>query len=273
MRLGLNYNLKAKDAESWAEGMANLHCRAASFPLDYHAEAAEIDSYVQAAKEHDILIAEVGAWSNPMAANAKERNLAMEKCVEQLKLADYIGAVCACNIAGSAGKVWDAYYPENMSPAFYEKTVDTIRTIIERAKPERAKYAVEPMPWMVPTSPDEYLQMIRDVGSPSLAVHLDMVNWMNSFYRLNDQKGFMDEVFEKLHGLIVSCHFKDVRLRKELTFQVQETPIGKGIFDIDYYVKKIDEENPELPLLIEHLSSKMQYTRSMKFCNTRYFGL
>lgn len=272
MRLGMNYELKSSSPVKWAEELKALGVRATSFPLDYHADFKTIDAYKQAADDYDIMIAEVGAWSNPVSPNKKEAKQAFEKCVEQLKLADHIGAKCCANISGSAGEIWDGAYFENYDPDFYARMVEKTQEIIEKAAPEKTYYAIEPMPWMVPTCPDEYLKLIKDVGSDRMAVHLDMVNWMNSFERVFFQQKFMDEVFDKLHGLIVSCHFKDFVLQQKLTFQVKETSVGKGMFDLDYYVKKVNEEDPDLPLMIEHLSSKNAYLRSMKYVNKRYAG-
>ena len=270
MRLGMNFGLKAKSPEAWAEEMAGYGVKAASLPVDYHTDFHEIEGYKKAAAAYDIVIAEVGAWCNPMARDSREAAAAFEKCVEQLKLADYVGARCACNIAVAAGPVWDAYYPENYSDDFYKKTVETIQKIIETANPKNTFYAIEPMPWMVPSSPDEYLALIQHVGSDRLAVHLDMINWINSFERYRYQRQFMDEVFEKLHGRIVSCHFKDCILKNDLTFQIKEVPVGEGAFDIDYYVSKVNEEDPELPLMIEHLPTKRAYIKSMRYINDRY---
>ncbi len=270
MRLGMNFGLKAKNPEAWAEEMSSYGVKAACLPVDFHADFHEIEGYMKAAKAYDIVIAEVGAWCNPLTKDPREAAAAFEKCVEQLKLADYVGARCACNIAGSAGPVWDAYYPDNYSEEFYKKTVETIQKIIDTANPKHTFYAIEPMPWMVPSSPDEYLTLIRDVGSDRLAVHLDIINWINSFERYRFQRQFMDEVFEKLHGRIVSCHFKDCILKNDLTFQIEEKPVGEGAFDIDYYYDKVNEENPDLPLMIEHLPSKRAYVRSMKYINDRY---
>ena len=270
MRLGMNFGLKAKSPEAWAEELQSCGVRAASLPVDFHTDFHEIEGYKKAAAAYDIVIAEVGAWCNPMAKDSREAAAAFEKCVEQLKLADYVGARCACNIAGAAGPVWDAYYPENYSDDFYKRTVETIQKIIETANPKNTYYAIEPMPWMVPSSPDEYLALIQHVGSDRLAVHLDMINWINSFDRYRYQRQFMDEVFEKLHGKIVSCHFKDCILKNELTFQIKEVPVGEGAFDIDYYVEKVNEEDPDLPLMIEHLPTKRAYLKSMRYINDRY---
>ncbi len=51
--------------------------------------------------EAGIIIAEVGAWSNPMSTDPEEARAALAKCQTQLALAEEIGARCCVNISGS----------------------------------------------------------------------------------------------------------------------------------------------------------------------------
>lgn len=270
MRLGMSGYSDLGNAETWAEKLEKMQVHAVAFPLDYHADIHRIDAYVEAAKAKDIVIAEVGAWCNPMDPDPEKAKAAEERCVEQLKLADYIGANCSTNTSGSAGPVRSNWYPENFDEAFYDRVVSVTRRIIEKAAPKRTCYTLEPMPWMVPTGPDEYLKLIEDVDSAYMKAHLDIVNWINSFERFSHQRAFIDDVFSKMHGKIVSCHFKDLFLNQKLTFQLEECPVGKGMFDIDYYVKKVNEENPDMPLLIEHLPNDAAYDESMAYVVERY---
>ena len=71
MRLGMNFGLKAKSPEAWAEEMAGYGVKAASLPVDYHTDFHEIEGYKKAAAAYDIVIAEVGAWCNPMARDSR----------------------------------------------------------------------------------------------------------------------------------------------------------------------------------------------------------
>ena len=273
MRLGMNGGLQADGPEDWAQKMADLGVRAVAFPVTFEADMKTIDAYAEAIRANDIVIAEVGAWCNPLCPDQKVAEEAEHRCIEQLKLADYLGANCACNITGADGPIWDGWYPGNYSPAFYDKIVTTTQRIIEKAAPKNTCWSLEPMPNMVPAGPDEYLKLMEDVGSEHLKAHLDIINWMNSFDRFLHQREFMDDVFAKMHGKIVSCHFKDIILKQELTFQIVEAPVGDGLFDIDYYVKKVNEEDPELPLMIEHQPNDEAYIRSMKFVTERYKDL
>ena len=64
------------------------------FPVDYTCDRALLEQYTEAAKEYGLMIAEVGAWCNPISPDDKVREAAFTRCVEQLKLADKIGARC-----------------------------------------------------------------------------------------------------------------------------------------------------------------------------------
>ena len=123
MRLGLNFTPPHSSPEDWAEKLYQKGVRATAFPLDYHAPVSQIDAYVQAAKERDILIAEVGIWNSPHHTDPRERSLAQEACLEQLRLADYVNARCAVNVSGAAGPVWYGCYRDNYSQAVYAENV------------------------------------------------------------------------------------------------------------------------------------------------------
>ena len=77
-----------------------------------------------------------------------------------------------------------------------------MQKIIDEAGPVRTFYCLEPMPWMEPTGPEEYMRMIEDIGRERFAVHMDMANWMNGGDRYFRQKAFMDKVFALLGSRI-----------------------------------------------------------------------
>lgn len=269
MRLGMNATLEHSSPEEWGRRLSELGCKSAVFPVDYRAQQKVIDAYVKAARENGLMIAEVGTWCSPVSQDKEKRRAALERCVEQLKLADYVEARCCVNVTGAAGEKWDLGYPENFSPAFYEKVVESIQKIIDRAAVKKTFYSIEPMPWMVPTGPGEYEQLIRDVDRKHFGVHMDMANWMCSHRRYFGQEAFMDKVFAKLGDRIKSCHLKDVKLLSDYTFQIKEVTCGEGELNLEYYAKKINEVNPELPVLIEHLHSEREYLASLCYVQKR----
>ena len=73
--------------QAWAEAVQRLGYRAAYCPVDTTADDARIRAYAEAAHRADIVIAEVGAWSNPMSPDPEERAAALKKCKASLLLA------------------------------------------------------------------------------------------------------------------------------------------------------------------------------------------
>ena len=78
MRLGISHVTPHETPEQWAAEQRALGLSAVVFPVDYTAPDSVIAAYADACKKHDLLIAEVGAWSNPVAENAAEREAALQ---------------------------------------------------------------------------------------------------------------------------------------------------------------------------------------------------
>src|SRR5262249_20880960 len=152
-----------------------------------------------------------------MSDDAAERAAALERCVRRLDLADRIGANCCVNIAGACGPIWDGPYPANLTRETFDRIVETTRGIIDAVKPTRTFYTLEAMPWMYPTGPDSYLDLLRAIDRPAFGVHLDPVNMISSPQLYFDNAALIRDCFAKLGPHIKNCHAKDILLRSKLT--------------------------------------------------------
>lgn len=216
-----------------------------------------------------MLFEEVGIWKNAIAADEADRNAAMEYSIAQLRLADEIQAKCCVNIAGAAGEIWDGGYKENFSQKTWDKTVRMIQEILDEAKPQHTWFTLEPMPWMYPTGPEEYLKLIEAVNRDRFAVHMDMINMINCPERYFFQEEFFEKCFNILGERIKSCHVKDVYLKNEFTFQLKECACGQGAFNLEKYVELADRINPDMPMIIEHLNTDQEYLDSLEYVKNR----
>lgn len=115
MRLGTSSPLKHSTAEEWAKNQAALGCAAVVFPLSCNDPDEKIIEYKYAAEKLGLMIAEVGIWRNALSLDPEERKRNMDYCVNQLRLADFLNARCAVNVAGALGPVWDGGYKENLT--------------------------------------------------------------------------------------------------------------------------------------------------------------
>ncbi|MBO4783102.1 MAG: TIM barrel protein [Lachnospiraceae bacterium] len=265
MRLGTSSPLKHTSPQEWAKNQIALGCRTVVFPVQSNEPEEKIMAYKQAADEAGLTIAEVGIWRNPFTDT--------DYCVEQLKLADRINARCAVNVAGSFGPVWDGGYKENFTEEAWDKTVRTIQEIIDRADVKNTYFTIEPMPWMVPTGPKEYLKLIEAVDRERFSVHMDIINMINSAKRYFNPVKFIDKCFDMLGDRIRSCHIKDVHLDTRYTFRLEECGPGDGEFPLRYYAERINGADPDMPVILEHLSSDEDYLKYMGYLKEELNGL
>jgi sugar phosphate isomerase/epimerase len=131
LRLGGPVFQKYQDPDGWVQAVRRLGYRAAYCPVGADASDDVVQAYERAAREADIIIAEVGAWSNPISPDEKTRTAAREKCRRQLAMADRIGARCCVNITGSRGAQWDGPDAKNLTEETFEMIVQTTRAIID----------------------------------------------------------------------------------------------------------------------------------------------
>ncbi|SDT98870.1 Sugar phosphate isomerase/epimerase [Verrucomicrobium sp. GAS474] len=254
MRLsGPNSGSPSNPAE-WIANVKNAGYGGANLPLNHEVSDAVLATFLEAAKAADIVVAEVGAWSNPIDADPAKAKAALDKCKTQLAFAERSGARCCVNIVGSRNpEKWDGPHPENFSDETFEMVVQTTREIIDAVKPKRTFYCLETMPWIFPSSPDEYLALIKAVDRPAMGVHLDPVNMINTPARYYRNGDFIRDCFAKLGPYIKSCHAKDIILRENLTVHLDECRPGTGFLDFGAYLRELDKLDPDIPLYMEHL--------------------
>jgi sugar phosphate isomerase/epimerase len=259
VRLGGPILSKYDSPESWVAAVQAYGYRATGCPVKFEADEAEIEAYAQAARAADIVIAEVGAWSNPLSPDETIRRAALETCKRGLALADKIGARCCVNIAGSRGETWAGPHESNLGEETFEMIVEITRQIIDAVEPKRTFFTLEPMPWIFPDSPDNYLRLIAAINRRAFAVHLDPVNMINSPHRYFHNAAFIRECFQKLGPYIKSCHAKDTLLAQKLTTHLDEVRPGLGRLDYTVFLTELNKLDPNLPLLLEHLPDEAEY--------------
>src|SRR5262249_40578763 len=148
-------------------------------PIDLRASDSMIAEYASAARENDVVIAEVGAWSNLLSPSAAEREDALKLCVQALVVADKLGARCCVNVAGSRGTFWCGHHPTNHTTEVFNELVRVIEMIVDEADPQEAVFALETSPWNYPYDVESYKEILRAVDRKAFRVHFDLVNLIN----------------------------------------------------------------------------------------------
>ena len=262
MLLGGTVSGKWSTPEEWEALLVKSRFKAVNAPFDCHTPRETIDALVRICRDHRVTIAEVGVWKNLFDPDPDKAARALAFAKGQLALADELGIPCCVNIAGTSSAAgWDAADPGNYTDETYARIVGVIREIIDAVKPDRAFYCLEPMPWMVPDGPGEYLRLIRDVDRRQFAAHMDFVNMINSPRRYLAPEAFIEECFSKLAPYIKSTHLKDPRMHPtRLTTVLEECSPGEGTLDFERVLRIMDRWLPaDAPVLLEHMSTFEEY--------------
>ncbi len=265
MRLGGSVMRPYNSPTEWLREVQELDYRAVIFPVDSSAPKQVVQDYLQCCRDHDLLIGEVGAWRNVLDSDPQTAAANLEYNIHQLELAETVGARCCVNISGSTGAIWDGYDPILATKEIYDRVVENTQRIIDAVKPTHTAYSLEPMPWMCPESPEQYLQLMKDVDRPGFKVHLDYCNMLNSLDKYRASSAFIRHCFALLGENIVSIHAKDARLSDgELPVSIHEVAPGEGTIDLGLVLDLADELGPDTPVFVEHLPDHEAYMKAMK---------
>jgi len=264
VRLGGPVPGKFSDPVEWVKAVKALRYSAAYCPVQPGAQGELIRSFRAEAKKGNILIAEAGVWNNMLDPDEKARREAIGKNIAALQLADEIGAGCCVNISGARGEIWDGPYPGNYAPETFDMIVETVRYIIDQVKPVSAFYTLEPMPYMLPDSPDSYFKLIKAVNRKQFAAHLDPVNMISSPQRFYNNGAFIRECFTKLGPYIKSIHAKDITILPELTVHLEERRPGLGSLDYSVLLQEASKLR-DIPLMLEHLEKQEDYLMAAEY--------
>ncbi len=263
MRLGGSVMKPYNSPKEWLQHVKELGYSCVIFPVESTAPASVVQDYLHACQDNDLLIGEVGAWRNVMATDPKERAANLDWNIRQLELAETVGARCCVNISGSFAEMWDGYHPALDTKETWDLVVSNTQRIIDAVKPTHTSYSLEPMPWMVPESPEQYLQLMKDVDRPAFKVHLDYCNMLNSIERYRHASEFITHCFDLLGEHIVSIHAKDALIvQGGLPLQINEVIPGAGSLDLSLVTKLAHGLGEDTPVFVEHLDTHEQYMQA-----------
>ena len=259
IRLGGPIFDRYEDPNEWIEAHKKLGYSATYCPLKADDDAEHVKAFEEAAKNADIVIAEVGAWSNPIDRDEQKSREAQEYCCKQLDLADRIGAKCCVNIAGSRNpERWDGPHPDNISMETFDMIVEVTRSIIDKVKPKRSYFTMETMPWIFPNSVESYMKLMKAIDRDRFAVHLDPVNLINSPDRYFANAALIRKCFKQLGPYIKSCHAKDTILEEKFTTHISEIQPGLGKLNYAVFLDELSKLK-DVPLMLEHLKKPEEY--------------
>jgi sugar phosphate isomerase/epimerase len=268
MRIGGPIFKKCSTPEEMIQRHRELGYSAAA--TGYISDRNQREEYKHAFAEADIVLAELGAYGiNILDTDPLLRKSNISLIKQRLIEADEMGALC-CVIHGGTVETgeWGNPHPDNTSERSFEETVRIVQDILDEVQPQNSKLVLEAC-YTLPHNPDVYLRLVETIDRIGFGVHLDPINMLTSPERYYNNAEFTKDCFAKLGPHIVSCHGKDVIMKRHWPLFIdEETTIGNGFFDWGVYLKELDAMHEDMPLLIEHLTEE-QLAPSLNFLSRK----
>lgn len=265
MRLGGNVFYHGTNPEEYALLHVKKGYGAALCPdfisLD---DPVKLQEFKAVMKAHDIKIAEVGAWCNPMHPNKEQAEENIQNMITRLQLAEELEAATCVNILGTRQTAtWFGPHKDCYSEEFFEACVKVSQRIIDAVNPVHTRLSFEMMPYCFLDCPQEYLRFLKVVDRKAAAVHLDICNTMNNPRRFYNNGEFIRETFDLVREHIVTMHLKDIALVEDsLTAAFEEVLIGTGGIEYKVLMEEIAKLPADTPAMLEHLETEEEYDKA-----------
>jgi sugar phosphate isomerase/epimerase len=146
-------------------------------------------------------------------------------------------------------------HPKNHSNEVWDRLVDSTKQICQVAENEGIMIAVEGGTVCPVDTPQRVKDLIDAVGSKSLGLNMDPVNFIGSLDIAYDTTSLINEFYRLLPDRIVGAHAKDFTVVSTLLPHFEESIIGQpeSLLDNEAFLTGLQKVNPKAHVLVEHL--------------------
>ncbi|TPV59172.1 sugar phosphate isomerase/epimerase [Aestuariibacter sp. GS-14] len=197
---------------------------------------------------HDINIAVLGCYINPIHPDPEERERALQRFEEHLQFARDFG----CAIVGTETGSRNAdctYHPDNHGQAAFDELVVSVKRLAGVAERHGVFVGIEGVAHHHTINTYERMNaLLAEVNSPNVKVIYDPVNFF-PLDACDDQQKLMDEAFDAFGEHIVAIHCKD--FVKQNGQKTGDLPSGTGDMDHVHLFNLLKQKKPHVHVILE----------------------
>ena len=207
----------------------------------------KVKAFREAFESHNLKIAMLGAYFNPVHSNKELVSENIAKFKEHLLYEKKFNAGFVGSETGSFNDDKWTYNPLNRTPEAYQEVLRIFKDIANYAESVGANFALEGAYGHCMFEPKALKKLVDEINSPNLYYILDIYNYL-SIDNYENYKEIFEEALKLFKGRIVIFHLKDFVIENGA---LKQCCIGKGLFDYDYLLKRMKEEAPDAYLVFE----------------------
>ncbi len=215
---------------------------------------AQLRELRAALKENDVVIFEVGGYTNMLHPDPAERQKNLKHLAMCIETADKIDCPMVGTISGSLDpKNFFNVTPDNWTEKTWKVLVDSCRQVLKDTAGCKAALGMEAQVTTNIDGPKAHKRLMDDVGDKRIAVNLDPVNMCSlaNYYHTTE---LLNECFDLLGEQILGAHAKDTYIiPDQQTVHVQEVCSGRGVMDYETYLVRLSRMKWPRTLLPEHV--------------------
>lgn len=192
-----------------------------------------------------------GYWQPLIHPDEAERRQAVRVLQQALKIAGDLGARGIDTGPGSLNSTgpWNPH-PENWNLESRQQLIKSLKESAPAAEDNQVYLSLEGHQLVVLENEQVTKEILDAVGSPWVRSDLDPANWitLKTIFRTDEA---IHQMFDVLSEHIVSGHAKDVTITNAHTLHLPTTSVGKGMLDFKTYLRRMEDLNPDYPLIVE----------------------
>ena len=201
----------------------------------------------EALTRHNIKVAMLGAYFNPVHSNKELVRSNIEYFKEHLRLAKELN----CNFVGTeTGSYNDdkwTYNPKNQTEEGYQETMKVFHELIEVAKENSTTILMEPAWGHVIFDVKQLKRAYDEINSENFKVTIDIYNLIYSGNYQNYKKIFI-EALSTFKDDVKIIHLKDFYVEDG---KIIQCGLGKGIIDFKFLLDTIKTYSPNATMIFE----------------------
>ncbi|WP_069999791.1 sugar phosphate isomerase/epimerase family protein [Cellulosilyticum sp. I15G10I2] len=236
-------------------------------------------------RDANIPIVSISAYTNLVHPDPAIRAKNVAHVKEILKFAREFGTPYVVSETGTYNVDSDWLYdPKNSTEEAYQEFKEVAQELAQYAYENNAVFLVENYVNNIIGSVDQVARLFRDVNHPGLGLLLDPTNYFGDA-NIDHVDAEIEKIFNVLDDKIKVAHAKDCKRavdtgEKHASIDAAEhnsfrgagavelPAAGLGVLNYDLYLKKLSENHPNIPIIIEHLDEE-DIPRAKKFLDDK----
>jgi sugar phosphate isomerase/epimerase len=235
-------------------------------------------------RDHDLPVCTLSGYTNIVHPDKAERKTRNDYLKALIRNARHFGAGYVISETGTFDPDSDwVHHPKNKTEEGWEECRTVIKELVQEAYDHGCMFLLETYVNNVVGSVEETVRMFAEIDHPALGLLMDPTNYFEA-HNIGQMDKVLKQIFDTLSDKIKIGHAKDVKpsgddksekhaelfegAAESHSFRgvgaIELPAPGLGVLNYDYYLKRLSEKHPNIPMIIEHLDES-DVPRAKKF--------